>query len=113
MELSTVELAELLKHCGVVEQLTNHQLPVSAPARRLVVLLGGWVFVGDFSQRGTYCVLENASVIRRWGTSKGLGELAKKGPRPETILDPCEKTVRFPEKSISHMYDVEDTAWRW
>ena len=32
-------------------------------------------------------VLENACVIRRWGTERGLGQIAADGPTRNTILD--------------------------
>lgn len=42
---------------------------------KIVILPRGWNMIGYYSQEGTRCKLENASVIRRWGTTKGLGEL--------------------------------------
>jgi hypothetical protein len=48
--------------------------------------------VGDLSQEGTQCTLRNGSVVRRWGTTKGLGELAAEGPTANTILDPLTET---------------------
>ena len=46
--------------------------------------------VGDLAEDGESKVrLENASVIRRWGTTKGLGELALDGPQKQTVLDAC------------------------
>ena len=50
---------------------------------KIVVLTNGWVLVGKLDGD----MLTDASVIRRWGTSKGLGELANYGPLKETILD--------------------------
>ena len=35
-----------------------------------------------------------SATIRKWGTEYGLGELAIKGPRKETVLDPAG-TVSF------------------
>lgn len=55
---------------------------------RIVVLQRGWVLVGMYHASGNECRLEDSFVIRRWGTSEGLGELAAKGPLPETKLDP-------------------------
>ena len=48
--------------------------------------------------------LTSASVVRRWGTSAGLGELAEKGPIPAdvgngpTVLDslPCAVVIPSP-----------------
>lgn len=59
---------------------------------RIVIAPFGWVFVGKYSQEARdgqpVVVLRNASVIRKWGTDKGLGQLIT-GPRKETVLDPC------------------------
>lgn len=77
---------------------------------RIVVLQRGWVYVGNFSrgEKGE-CVLENASCIRRWGTSRGLGELVK-GPLSNTVLD-AAGTVRFHELAVVNMIDVDGAAW--
>lgn len=55
---------------------------------KIVVLQRGWVFVGRWSQDGEMCALDDASVIRVWGTKKGLGEL-RSGPTSTTVLDPA------------------------
>ena len=55
---------------------------------KIVVAQSGWVFVGEYSEEPGKIVLANAHNIRRWGTTKGLGEIALKGPTPETVLDP-------------------------
>ena len=55
------------------------------------IVLGnrGNTVVGDLTIVGSTGYLTNASVIRRWGTTKGLGELASDGATNDTILDPC------------------------
>lgn len=55
--------------------------------KEIVIAQRGWVFVGDVSEAGDQIVIENASCIRKWGTTKGLGELVN-GPTPNTVLDP-------------------------
>ena len=47
------------------------------------------VVVGDLTIIGSTGYMKNASVIRRWGTDKGLGQLAIEGAQPNTKLDPC------------------------
>lgn len=54
---------------------------------RIVVLQRGWVIVGEYSREGMDCHVRRASVIRNWGTTKGLGEL-RNGPLRGTVLDP-------------------------
>lgn len=56
---------------------------------RIVVLQRGWVAVGHYSRNGEHAKLTKASIVRRWGTDKGLGQLAAEGPRPNTKLDPA------------------------
>lgn len=54
---------------------------------KIVVLQRGWALIGRWSQEGDMCNLENAHVIRLWGTTKGLGELALEGKTSKTTLD--------------------------
>ena len=56
---------------------------------RIVILQRGWVMVGNYSKDGEQCFLRNASVLRWWGTTRGLGEIAVGGPTAKTKLDPC------------------------
>ena len=55
---------------------------------RIVVLQRGWVVVGYWSENGDDVQISHARVIRKWGTSKGLGELVD-GPTSNTVLDPA------------------------
>jgi hypothetical protein len=56
---------------------------------RIVIMIQGWVMVGVYSEDGVNKYLRQANVVRTWGTTKGLGEIALGGPTKETILDPC------------------------
>jgi hypothetical protein len=76
---------------------------------RIVILQRGWVLVGRFFQGGSDCKLEQASVIRKWGTEKGLGELVS-GPTSSTVLDPCGVS-RFHELAIVATLDCEAQKW--
>jgi hypothetical protein len=62
-------------------------------SKRIIVADRGWVFLGDCvnNEDGTVTI-HNALNIRRWGTTRGLGELAN-GPTAGTKTDPCG-TVR-------------------
>lgn len=62
---------------------------------KIVILQRGWVMVGRFERNGSECKLHNASVVRSWGTTKGLGEIAKGGPTSNTKLDKCFGVVEF------------------
>jgi hypothetical protein len=67
--------------------------------KQIVILQRGWVVVGDFAQSGSQCSIKNGHVVRRWGTTKGLGELATEGPRTNTVLDPIPE-MTFHELTI-------------
>ena len=101
------------KEC-VVEINGEPYVPVSSLTdgeKRIVILNRGWCAVGDFSQDGDMCTLENASIIRRWGTTKGLGEIASGGPTSKTVLDPCP-TLRFHILTTIGMIDCAKEKWK-
>jgi hypothetical protein len=55
--------------------------------KQIVVISSGWVAIGDVTQTLTHTIINDASVIRTWGTTKGLGQIALEGPTKDTILD--------------------------
>lgn len=62
---------------------------------KIVILQRGWCMVGRFERKDNECKLYDASVIRTWGTTKGLGEIAEGGPTSSTKLDKCNGLVEF------------------
>ena len=78
---------------------------------RIVVLQRGWVVVGDVHQDGEEITINDSSVIRNWGTSKGLGELALNGPISGTKLDPCG-TVKAHVAAIVLQMESDGAKWR-
>lgn len=77
--------------------------------KKIVVLQRGWVVVGDVAKDGSELVITDASVIRRWGTKKGLGELVS-GPTASTVLDPAG-TIRAHELAVVLTIDVDAEKW--
>lgn len=77
---------------------------------KIVILQRGWVAIGRFSQNGSECTLDNAAIIRRWGTTKGLGEIAKDGPTANTILDVTPR-ITYHELTAVATIDCEESAW--
>lgn len=78
--------------------------------KQIVVLDRGFVYVGDVTTDGEWCLITNAHNVRRWGTEKGLGELAKRGPMAITMLDPAG-TVRAPLRAVIAMLACEAASW--
>lgn len=58
-------------------------------SKQIIVITNGFVLIGDVTAVKSTYVVKEASVIRRWGTTKGLGQIALEGPTSETVLDPC------------------------
>ena len=79
---------------------------------KIVVLQRGFVNVGYFERNGNDCKLSNASIIRRWGTTKGLGELALGGPTKDTILDKCYGEVGFDYLTVVQTISCKESVWR-
>ena len=77
---------------------------------RIVILHRGWVVVGRYSCDGSEATITDASVIRVWGTTKGLGEIAATGPTSKTILDKCG-TVRVHSGAIIATIDCQEEKW--
>lgn len=84
---------------------------VKPSKKQIVILNRGWVVVGDYSEKGDDCFLTNASVIRTWGTTKGLGELAENGPLTNTKLDPCPM-LTFNKLTVVARMNVNESNWK-
>jgi len=76
----------------------------------IVVVDRGFVYVGDTHITPEWCVIKNARNIRKWGTSKGLGQLAIEGPQSGTELD-AVGTVRIPMRAVISVMDTEAAKW--
>lgn len=79
--------------------------------RQIVILNRGWVVVGEYSEKGDECTLNEASIIRVWGTTKGLGELAENGPLTNTKLDSCPN-IHFHKMTMVARMDINEIAWK-
>lgn len=73
--------------------------------KKIFVLQARWVLIGEVvPSKGDLIQLSNASVIRRWGTTKGLGEIALKGPTKNTIFDEVGN-CSFPTQAL--LFSIE------
>ena len=77
--------------------------------KKIVVLDRGWVVVGDVTIEGGNVIVDNCQNIRRWGTSRGLGQLAENGPTAETKLDPQPRT----ETNVLCVIQMIDCSEAW
>lgn len=79
---------------------------------RIVVLPAGWIVVGAWSRSMSkgVCTLTGAYVIRKWGTTAGLGEIALNGPTSATILDRAG-IVTYPHSNMVLEIHCTLSAW--
>jgi|HubBroStandDraft_2_1064218.scaffolds.fasta_scaffold54694_3 hypothetical protein len=79
----------------------------------LVVMDRGFVLFGFIDGRHTaqWRTLRNCYVVRIWGTTKGLGELALKGPLPSTVLDRDGDVVRCNSNFFLRIIPCDNKAW--
>lgn len=85
----------------------NHQ---ERRVKQIVIAQRGWVFIGNVERSGDDVTISDAKCIRRWGTTRGLGELAKAGPQRNTVLDDMG-TVRLHALAVVASLDVEEAKW--
>jgi hypothetical protein len=70
----------------------------------------GFVFVGIVADSELEVVIRQASCVRKWGTTSGLGEIAINGPTDNTVLD-FVGTVRVHPLSVVCRIDCEADKW--
>ena len=108
MNIDELTLGELKQLKGLLNGETK--LTEESFGKNIVILQRGWVFVGDLFRKGNDMRLENASIIRNWGTTKGLGEIAKDGPTSNTKLDECPD-VNFHQLTLIARIKCADKKW--
>lgn len=90
----------------------NPEDAVSKPkGKQIVILDRGFVYVGDVAFDGDWIVISNAANVRRWGTKRGLGELATNGPTSNTQLD-LTPTIRAPLRALIAAIECEPAKWK-
>ncbi len=94
---------------NIVGHTGNNQLSENGE-KIIAVLQRGNIVVGEYSQDGEIGTVSGCSVVRKWGTTSGLGELAEKGPLENTKLDKCPD-VSFHIREVVMVMRCTD-AWR-
>ena len=80
---------------------------------KIIIAERGWVYVGRLTREEDQMVIRDCWNLRRWGTSTGLGQLAKDGPTPETVVDHYG-VVRIHVLAVVGVVDCNQTAWdKW
>jgi hypothetical protein len=77
---------------------------------QIAVLSHGFVYVGRCEVQDGFLIITGAQNIRRWGTTKGLGQLAATGPTEKSVIDPAG-TVHANLSALVHLIDCNPAAW--
>lgn len=80
-------------------------------ALEIIVLHGGWVIMGEREVEGDQVTVTQCKIVRRWGTTWGLGEIAADGPTAATILDNAG-TTRHQIAAEILRFECNAEAWR-
>lgn len=94
-----------------VEYVRKDSIDIKPTSKQIVVLQRGWIVIGDVEKSETEVKINNCSVIRVWGTSKGLGEIAENGPTEKTKLDKCPAIIVHPLSVVLYM-NVNEELWQ-
>jgi hypothetical protein len=78
---------------------------------KIAILQRGWVAIGKFYRTGYDCTLKNAYWIRKWGTDKGLSQLAIEGRQSDTILDKSA-SLHFDYLTVVALIDCKEDLWK-
>lgn len=78
---------------------------------QIVILNRGWIVIGRVKEEKNKTFITNASVIRNWGTTKGLGELAYNGKLNDTILDKCPD-IEVDTLNIVLLMNCDENSWK-
>lgn len=80
----------------------------------IVVADRGWVFVGrarEATQLGIAGIhISDARCVRRWGTTRGLAQLAAEGPQEATKLDD-KRGVFVPASDVKAIFECVGEKW--
>lgn len=95
-----MKLASLVEDDGPAPAVAT-ETKLAITGQHIVVLDRGFVYVGEVRREADFLIISNARNIRKWGTSKGLGELIN-GSLPDTVLDPVGE-VKTPLRAVIHL----------
>jgi len=79
----------------------------------ILVIDRGNVIVGEFemSDDDEMITVRDGRVIRRWGTTNGLGQLAAGGPTEKTVLNPLNRTAHVRKSAMFFIIECDPEQW--
>lgn len=105
MELSISQMRELL--CQQQPTVTTGE----AHGVYIVIADRGHVWVGRVETSADWVTVTDASAVRIWGTTRGLGEIAQGGPTAKTVLDKCD-VVKISRRALIALIPCKEDKWK-
>lgn len=94
-------------------KFTSQQLEgVKVEGLNILCMQGAWVLLAEVEDRGPELALSNVSCIRRWGTSKGLGQLAAEGKQGEATKLDAEPDQVVDRIQVIRAIPCKAEAWK-
>jgi len=90
-------------------QYTRSDLTPPKGPIKIVILDRGFVYVGHTEVKGDWVEITQASNLRVWGTTKGLGELVN-GPLKDTKMDKVG-SLSAPLRAVISLIEVDQKKW--
>jgi hypothetical protein len=108
MEKMTIENEVWVKESSMPKSANKlPQLPLV-----IAILNRGYVYLGRMERKGDELLLHECKNVRKWGTTKGLGQLAIEGPQENTVLDECGSSPTItPWQNVVTILYCEESAW--
>lgn len=105
MQIELKELVSLVSGKDEVKEPEKYH-----PSGTMIVVLDrGFVYAGTVEVKGDWLNIHDAKNIRRWGTTKGLGELVN-GPLPSTEFDKYGE-ISVPLRAVIHTIKCKPQSW--
>ena len=78
----------------------------------LVVATAGHVWIAkSITFDGTFYHLHNASIVRKWGSTRGLNQLVK-GPTKDTVIDEQAPLVTVVREAMIALIPCSEGSWK-
>ena len=110
MQIDDMTIGQAREIAAMFGAVSAVPVPTVKHGIQIVVLDRGFIYVGSVTTDEEWVHIENASNIRVWGTTTGLGELVS-GPTKATKLDKTGN-IKASRKALIALIAVEEGAWK-
>ncbi len=113
MDIDSLTIAEAKQIAAMfpMRAIETHAPPTFS-GRVIAQFIGRFVFVCNLEIKGNYCYLKNVLNLRYWAKRpNGLGDLAKKGPTDDDIMDEWPDQL-IPLDKLGPVMSISEDSWK-